>query len=211
MAGGYVVYLYLHQTCRQCYILSLWTGTVHCHLDNGLTRHVSRVTNFHSRMWVSAEDFELVRYYTHLSTHPPYHQCSPVHSMNAWESVNTAPLSLHLDIREGCLVTFTSRPLYPRCPLNRRLAGPHSTSRRFGEDENLFSLPGVELKFFGRLARSLVAIPAEISGLPLYNRNADKGSIERRWYVGANVRAQLLFCKRNYFAETYGLNCFEVD
>jgi hypothetical protein len=25
------------------------------------------------------------------------------------------------------------------------------------------------------------------------------------------VRAQLLFCKRNYFAETYGLNCFEVD
>jgi len=31
-----------------------------------------------------------------------------------------------------------------RCPFNRRLGGPHSRSGRFGKDEHLLSLSGVE-------------------------------------------------------------------
>jgi hypothetical protein len=102
-------------------------------------------------------------------------------------------------------------PLYSRYPLNRRLAGPHSPSRPFIEAEKLFCLSRIETKFLVRLARSLVAILTEIFGLPLYNRNADKDSTKRRWYVGADVRAQLLYCNRNYFAKMCELNCFGVN
>jgi hypothetical protein len=47
---------------------------------------------------------------------------------------------------------------------------PTAPSRRIGEDENLFSLSGVEPKFLGRLARSLVAILTKMFGLPLCNQ-----------------------------------------
>jgi len=86
-------------------------------------------------------------------------------------------------------------------------------SRRCGKDDSLFCLSGIEPKFLGRLISSLVAILTEMFGLPIYNRNADKDSTKRRFYVGAGVRAQLLYCKKNYsyFAKMCELDCFGVN
>jgi hypothetical protein len=47
------------------------------------------------------------------------------------------------------MVNFTPQPLYPRgkspCyPLDTRLGGPQSRSRRNGEEKNFQSLPGLE-------------------------------------------------------------------
>jgi hypothetical protein len=36
--------------------------------------------------------------------------------------------------------SFTLRPLYPRCPLDRKLGGPQSRSGRFGEEKILDSI-----------------------------------------------------------------------
>ena len=207
MTGGCVVYLYLHQTCRQCYILSLWTGTVHCHLDNGLTRHVSRVTNFYSRMWVNAEDFELVRYCTHCSNHPPTHLLINVPLCTSWRH-GVVEVQLH-----SVLICILDRNGWSPRP-GRFTPGAHwigAPSRPCGEDENLFCLSGIEPKSLGRLASGLVAILTEMFGLPLYNRNADKNSTKQRWYVGADVWAQLLYCQINYFAKMCELNCFGVN
>ena len=48
-------------------------------------------------------------------------------------------------------------------PLNIRLGGPLSPCRLFKEEKNLLSVPGIELQFLGRPARSLVTIPTEPS------------------------------------------------
>jgi hypothetical protein len=72
-------------------------------MDNGLTRVVSRVTNIHSRMWVNAEDCELVCSYTHRPSHLPTHvlisSVFSVQPMKAWGNRGSAPLILSLGIR----------------------------------------------------------------------------------------------------------------
>jgi hypothetical protein len=60
-----------------------------------------------------------------------------------------APRILDLGIRWRLVVSFTSRPLYPRgkspwYPLNWRLGGPQSRSKHGGEDKNSQSPPGIE-------------------------------------------------------------------
>jgi hypothetical protein len=61
-------------------------------------------------------------------------------------------------------------PLYlrgnsPRYLYCRRLGVPERRSGRYGEGKSLLSLRGLELRFLGRPARSLVAIPTELSRL----------------------------------------------
>jgi hypothetical protein len=54
----------------------------------------------------------------------------------------------------------------PRYPLYRRLGGPQSRSGRYEKEKNRLPLPEIELRLLGRLIRSLVAIPTELSWLP---------------------------------------------
>jgi hypothetical protein len=80
------------------------------------------------------------------------------------------------------VVSFTPWPLYPQgkssCyPLDRRLDGTQSHSGRGGEEKNSQSPPGIEPKNPDRPARSLVAIPTELSRLfhmKCYNPNIRK-------------------------------------
>jgi hypothetical protein len=51
----------------------------------------------------------------------------------------------------------------PQRPWDGRLGGFHSRSGRYGEVKNPLPLPGTEPRFFYHPARSLVAIPNEIS------------------------------------------------
>jgi len=44
------------------------------------------------------------------------------------------------------VVSFTSRPLYPIYPLDRRLGGPQSRSERGGEEKNSEPPPIIENK-----------------------------------------------------------------
>jgi hypothetical protein len=53
----------------------------------------------------------------------------------------------------------------PQYPLYRRLSEPQSRSGSCGEHTNLLLLPVIELRFLGRLARSLVDIQ---TGLPQF-------------------------------------------
>jgi hypothetical protein len=53
----------------------------------------------------------------------------------------------------------------PWYPLDRRLGGPQNRSGRGGEEKNSQSPPGVEPYDPNRPARSLVAIPTELSRL----------------------------------------------
>lgn len=47
-----------------------------------------------------------------------------------------------------------------RCPLGRKLSGPEYRSGRTGRDKNILPLPGIEPRFFGCPAHSLVTEPA---------------------------------------------------
>jgi hypothetical protein len=74
-----------------------------------------------------------------------------------WGSGCIDPHFLELGISWSWLVSFTPLPLYPqgkspRYPLNRSLDGPQSRSGRCGE-EKILTLPGLELRPFGRPAR----------------------------------------------------------
>jgi hypothetical protein len=72
------------------------------------------------------------------------------HAMKAyWGGGSITPRILHIGTRWRREVTFTPRPLYtqgksPWYPLDRRLGGPHSRSRRDGEEKNSQPLPGLE-------------------------------------------------------------------
>jgi hypothetical protein len=68
------------------------------------------------------------------------------------------------------MASFTPRPLFPQWkstwyPLDRRLGGPQSRSGRGGEEKNSQPPPGIEPSNPDRPARSLVAIPTELSRL----------------------------------------------
>jgi hypothetical protein len=51
----------------------------------------------------------------------------------------------------------------PRYAFYRRLGRPQSWAGRYGEGKNLLPLPGIKPRLLGRPARSLVAIPTELS------------------------------------------------
>jgi hypothetical protein len=70
------------------------------------------------------------------------------------------------------VVSFTLLPLYPRpssprYPLYKRLGGPQNRTGCY-EEKNLLPLQGIEPRLLGRPPRSLVAIPTELSRLPLH-------------------------------------------
>ena len=72
-----------------------------------------------------------------------------VYSMKACRrSRGVAPHILNVGTRWKRVITFTSRPLCPRCPLNRRLGGLQTRSERFGGEKNLLSLHGFERRLF---------------------------------------------------------------
>jgi hypothetical protein len=52
------------------------------------------------------------------------------------------------------VLSITPRLLYPRYPLDRRLGGPQSRSRRCGVQNNILPLPRVEPRLLGRPTRS---------------------------------------------------------
>jgi hypothetical protein len=77
---------------------------------------------------------------------------------------------LNLVTRWKWVVSLTLLLLYPwgeslPYSLDRRLGEPQSLSGRYAEEKNLFPLPGIESRFLGRPARSLVATPIELSRL----------------------------------------------
>jgi hypothetical protein len=54
----------------------------------------------------------------------------------------------------------------PRYPLDKRLSGRQNRSRRYTKEKYPLSLPGIEHRFLGSLARSLVATPTELIAAP---------------------------------------------
>jgi hypothetical protein len=71
------------------------------------------------------------------------------------------------------VVSLTLRPLYHRgnrlrCPLYRRLFGPQSRSRRYGEETNLLFLLGIEPRILGRAAHNQVATPTDMYQMYLF-------------------------------------------
>lgn len=71
---------------------------------------------------------------------------------------------LHAFFMFNWLIRFTSLPLItlrgsPRCPLARRLGGPHSRSELSGGEKNLLLLLGIDPHILCLSARSLIIIP----------------------------------------------------
>jgi hypothetical protein len=82
------------------------------------------------------------------------------------ESGGINPRFLNLGIWWSLVVSFTTRPNYPRgkspqYPI-RRLGGTHSRSTSCEEDGNLLSQPGTQPWFLGRPACTLVTILTEL-------------------------------------------------
>jgi hypothetical protein len=70
---------------------------------------------------------------------PILSQINPVHT-TPWRRMGSGCIDPHfLDLGTSWrwVVSFTSRPLYPRYPVNRRLGGPHSRSGRRGKEKIL--------------------------------------------------------------------------
>jgi hypothetical protein len=59
-----------------------------------------------------------------------------------------APLILNLGTTWKWVVSFTFRPYYFQCPLNRRMNGFHGQSQYFVEVKNLLPLLGIESRIF---------------------------------------------------------------
>jgi len=79
----------------------------------------------------------------------------PVHALKAYSgSRGVAPLIFNLGTRWNWVVNFMPGKKL-RYQLNMRLGGPHSRSRRFGEEKACFLLPGFELLFFQAVGYSL--------------------------------------------------------
>jgi hypothetical protein len=76
---------------------------------------------------------------------------------------------LDIGTRLRWVLRFTLRPFYPRekCRygLCRRLGGPQSRSGPYGEEKNIPPLGEIEHRLVSCPARSLVAIPTELSRL----------------------------------------------
>jgi hypothetical protein len=84
-----------------------------------------------------------------------------------WRSGGLASIIFDLGIRWKWVVEFKPRPLYPGEKLPpytfyRRLCGPQKWSDLYEEVRNLLLPPGIEPKFFGRRAKSLVVTWTEV-------------------------------------------------
>jgi hypothetical protein len=77
-------------------------------------------------------------------------------------SGNTAPRILELGSRWRWVVSFTPRRI-PGTQWIGRWLYSRAGLRRFGEEKNLFSLPGIELRFLGHRTSSVVPIPTTLS------------------------------------------------
>jgi hypothetical protein len=80
---------------------------------------------------------------------------------------------LNLDSRWRWVVSFTplpncSRGNSPRYPFDRRLGGTASQSGRYEEDKKYLAPAGIEPTIPGRPARSVVAMPTELSHYILF-------------------------------------------
>jgi hypothetical protein len=67
------------------------------------------------------------------------------------------------------VVSFIPGERFPRYPLNRRLGGPQSLSGRFGEENNLLPVPGIQAHFLGCPISSVVTIRITLSRLSRYS------------------------------------------
>jgi hypothetical protein len=65
-----------------------------------------------------------------------------------------------------CLAALPPRIMY-QYPFSRRLGGPQSRSRRFGENTSILHVQGKEPRLLGRPARGLVAALTGIPTSPL--------------------------------------------
>jgi hypothetical protein len=95
--------------------------------------------------------------------------------MGGWRCSSTI---LNHDTKWKCMISFTNRSLYPRGeprnPLNRTLDRHQSRYALYGEKENLLPPPGIELRLLGRPVSILVAVPIELSRIPLVTVQASK-------------------------------------
>jgi hypothetical protein len=76
-----------------------------------------------------------------------------------------------------------------RYPLDRRLRGPQSRCRRYGEEKHLLLLPGIEPRLLGRPARCLIAISTQLSRLPYWNRLPMKSASDPKWILRLSPRS----------------------
>ena len=89
------------------------------------------------------------------------YSCLCVRHGGVWGSGSVAPPTVKFctrwevggQLQAPVELTSGQSPWYP---LRRRLAGPKNWSGRFGEQKNLFSMPGIEPRFLGRGALSMV-------------------------------------------------------
>jgi hypothetical protein len=87
--------------------------------------------------------------------------------MNMNEGAKYTSTIHYLDTRWWRVVSFTLLPLYFLYSLYRKLGGPQSQSWRYNEEKNLSLLPRIEPQLLGHSAREVVAMPTELSQLPL--------------------------------------------
>jgi hypothetical protein len=67
------------------------------------------------------------------------------HAMKTyWGSGGIAPCIPNLGARWRWVISFTSRPLHPWYPLDRRLGGPQNRTGCGGEEKSSYPLPGIE-------------------------------------------------------------------
>jgi hypothetical protein len=89
------------------------------------------------------------------------------HAMKTyWGSGSINPCTFNFRIKWRWVVSFTPRPLYPRCPFDSRLGGSYSRSGGAAKEKNSHHCPGRELNY-GRLARRLISILTELHRLYL--------------------------------------------
>jgi hypothetical protein len=82
-----------------------------------------------------------------------------------WGSEGMAPRVLDLGTRWRCVISFTSRSLYPQgksswYPWDRRPAGPQSRPGRCGEERNSQPLPGLDSPIIQPVAQCSATKPS---------------------------------------------------
>jgi hypothetical protein len=102
--------------------------------------------------------------------------------LKSWKELSMAAVTVYWRVEVYLhsfitwVVSFTSQPPYNRgnstpYPFYRKLGGPQSRSGRFGEDEIIFPpLRGIEPRFFGLPACSLVTTPTNLTRPSAYRR-----------------------------------------
>jgi hypothetical protein len=131
-----------------------------------------------AKLW----SFPSLQYGAHMRTHTHLHVDTNDHTCTwdlkglhntapFWATVKSKAVSMHavrcarenrpnIDIRWGLSGRLYHPAVYSyRCTLNLRVGGPQSRSEHYGNQKNLFQIPGIEPWFPGRPAPSLFTIP----------------------------------------------------